>query len=150
MEGISAIKALAYAKSFGGGGSSSNVETGTFSVPDSGSEYTVTLENTFSECLIFIEATDESKTQIMGSGQSAPRAFAFLAHFPGLEINDGKTPEYVFTYRVNPSTGDLSFANAENYLLYGTKSMTVSVGTFGTGANYFYRGCSYNYTIIGL
>lgn len=145
---ISAIQAMAFAKAVNGG--SSSVETGSFTVPDQGSDYTVTLQNTFPECLIFIEATEESKAAILDSGASGPRAFAFLAHFPGLDINDGQTPEYVFAYRVNPSTSELSFANAENYLLYGTASMTVSVGSFSTGANYFYKGCSYNYTIIGL
>lgn len=150
MEGLSAIQAIALSKVFNGGGSSANVETGSFTVPDQGSEYSVTLQNKFAECMIFVEASDESKTAILGSGQSAPRAFAFLAHFPGLDINDGKTPEYVFAYRINPSSGDLSFANAENYLLYGDKSMTISVGTFGTGANYFYRGCTYNYVIYGI
>ena len=148
---ISTLKALAYAKSInGGGGGSSNIESGSFTVPDQGSEYAVTLEKQFTECIIFAEATEESKALIIASGQTAPRPFAFITHYPGLDINNGKTPEYVFAYRINPSTGDLSFANAENYLLYGNKAMTVSTGTFGSGANYFYRGCTYNYVIYGI
>lgn len=145
---ISAIQAMAFAKAVNGG--SSSVETGSFTVPDQGSDYTVTLQNTFPECLIFIEATEESKAAILASGQTAPRSFAFIEHYPGLKINNTETPEYVFAYRVNPSTGDLSFANAENYILYGNSAMTLSIGSFSTGANYFYKGCSYNYTIIGL
>lgn len=147
---ISAMKAMAYAKAIGGGGGSSGVETGSFTVPDSGSEYTVTLEKKFAECLIFAEATEESKAAILQSGASAPRAFAFLTHSPGLAIDDKETPEYVFAYRINPSTSELSFANAENYLVYGDKSMTVSVGSFSTGANYFYKGLTYNYTIFEI
>ena len=147
---ISAMKAMAYAKAIGGGGGSSNVETGSFTVPDSGSDHTVTLENKFTECLIFTEATEESKAAILESGASGPRAFAHLAHFPGLSINEGETPEYVFAYRINPSTSELGFANAENYLQYGDKSMTVSVGSFSTGANYYYKGCTYNYVIFKI
>jgi hypothetical protein len=125
-------------------------ESGTFTTPSSGSSYTLNFDNTYTEYLIVIEATDATKTAILNSGVSAFRTFAVVGHYPKFTAGSLESAYETLMVRVNPSTSATNAAavvTEANVLYYTGSSFTMSLGAFTSGANYLYRGYTYKYYI---
>ena len=124
---------------------------GSFTVPsDSGSIYTLNFGKSFNKYLIFIEATAESKTQIINSGYSGNRTFGYVGFYPCIEINN-TTDEYnTMAQTINPSTGVLSAGGFKGTTMTNSSFTYVAVSLNSAGSFYLLQGLTYNYYIVEI
>lgn len=123
---------------------------GSFTVPNSGSSYTLNFGKTFAKYLFIIEATDESKaTMISSTTVSAAKLYCLVGSFPSPGINN--TPGVgKLANRYTPSTEALGSVGTK-YNTCGESSIVFTVAPFETGgANYLYNEFSYNYYIVEI
>ena len=73
---------------------------GTITIPDSGSFYEINIGKTFNKYIVYIEATEESKTQIINNTDNNSKSWALFEVYPRPKIN-GKTFGFL-TGRYNP------------------------------------------------
>ena len=125
----------------GGGGGVS----GEFTVPDSGSTYEISFGKTISNYLFLIEATDDTKTAILNSGQTSSRAFAFVGVYPKREANDHEASNNALTQRLKPSDGSVDASTTT--VTCTDSAVSLPIGGFGSGVNYVFAGCTYKYVI---
>ena len=122
---------------------------GTFTVPSSGSSYTLEFGKTFNKYLYFFEMTDASKTALLGISATGARTFFVDGIYPNRAVNGAEIGD-VFTYRVVPSTGVLS-ASYTVTIINECSSTSMTLKTGGTGnTSVFYNGYSYNYYIVEI
>lgn len=120
--------------------------TGTFTTGSSDTSYTISFGETISKYLFKIEMTDESKTTLINSGNASARTYAFTGMYPSPGINNSSPSNCMTTYRVKPSAG--TFDYSQTTLNATSSSITISCVNIDGGAQYLYRGYSYNYTIL--
>lgn len=121
--------------------------SGTFTAPSSGSSYALDFGKSFSSYMFLIEMTDDSKDDLINTGATGPRTFAFLGVYPAMAINniDGYS---VLVSRITPSTSALSTTYITSFVC-SKSGIRLAVG--GTGnANNVYNGYSYKYTVVSL
>ena len=126
--------------------------SGSFTVPNTGTSYTLDFGKTFSNGYIFmIEATETSKTSIMNSGSSYARGYCYLGVHPTRYIGGQEYTSTIYVMRVAPLTGDLS-----NGVRSGTTVLTNTGITLGTvdiaasGWSNLVHGLTYNYYVYSL
>ena len=123
--------------------------SGSFTVPNDGSSYTISFGKTFSKYIFYIEATDDTKTALLNSGLSASRAYMFIGSYPKTAVNNVEN-NYTCAYqRVNPSNGTVDMAVNSGATLTST-SINIGTGLFTSGAFYLYKGYSYNYFVCEI
>ena len=123
--------------------------SGTFTVPSSGSNYTVNFGETFGSYLFLLEMTDESKASVLSSGSTYARAYAYIGIYPRRSINN--TPSQSILYdRYNPSTSASSY-DALTGTQLSLSSITLDIiGMTASGAASLVKGCTYNYVVVSL
>lgn len=121
--------------------------TGSFTVGSNDTSYTISFGETISKYLFLIEMTDASKTTLSGTGNTSPRSYAFTGMYPSPGISNNAPANCMTTYRIKASTGELSYSQA-TLNNATTSSITISSVTLSGGAQYLYRGYSYNYYIV--
>lgn len=122
---------------------------GTFTVPDSGSTYTLNFGKSFSKYLIIIEATSESKSTIMDSGLTSARSYAFRGMYSGFQIGEGTDANQGELSRVVPTTNVTSNAFISTWTLTQS-SITFPTIDLASAQHYLYYGLTYNYYIVEI
>lgn len=121
--------------------------TGSFTVGSDDTSYTISFGETISKYLFLIEMTDASKTTLSGSGNASPRSYAFTGMYPSPGVGNNAPATCMTTFRLNASTSELSYSQT-TLSNATTSSITISAVTLSGGAQYLYRGYSYNYYIV--
>ena len=125
-------------------------ETGSFTCPDSGSNYTLNLSKTYTKYIVFIEADSTSKTTIMNSGITSARSYALIGIFPKTSVGNTESNYQTFLERVNPSSGAMDIGTPSSGFTYTSSSVTCQTAQISSGANYLYRGLTYNYFVTEI
>lgn len=129
----------------GGKGSGSNSVKGTFTCPATGSSFELSFGKTFGKYVAIVEMTDDSKTELMGTGITASRTFALMTISSKMVIGELENNYQTLCFRVNPSAETFDTGVPTN-LTFTDSSMTMPMGTTGS-ANQLYQGYSYNYYV---
>lgn len=129
--------------------SGAEVIKGTFTTPNSGDYYTFNFGKTLNTYLFLVEMTSDSKTELINSGQTVVRTFAFVGIYPKRSINNSEVSNCVLIQRYNPSNGDADGSSLSTVAL-SNSSIEFPMTQIGGAANYIYCGYSYNYTIVSL
>ena len=123
-------------------------ESGTFTCPSTGTSYTLNFSNSYSKYAILIEATTESKSEILNTGATAAKTFGIFGVFPKPSINNVEVDTNTVLLKVTPSTGVTS-SGVINTFTYTGSSITCPLSSVSY-ANYLYNGLSYNYHIVEI
>ena len=121
--------------------------TGSFTVGSNDTSHTISFGETISKYLFLIEMTDASKTTLSGSGNTSPRSYAFTGMYPSPGVGNNAPATCMTTYRIKASTGELSYSQT-TLNNATTSSIRIAAADLNGGANYLYRGYSYNYYIV--
>lgn len=123
--------------------------SGTVTIPNDVSSYTVLFGKSFGSYLFLLEMTDESKATALSSGATAARGYAFIGCYPRRSMNN--TPsESIIVDRYNPSASTSSYgALTGNQLSQSGITLNV-VGMTESGWDCLIKGCTYNYTVVSL
>ena len=124
---------------------------GAFTVPDSGSAYTLDFGKTFAKYLFVIEANNDSKTTMVNNTSIASaKEFQIIGIFPNPIINNTPQTSNKLVSRYTPSTGVAIGGGSSNHTCYES-SINFSLGSFESGnQNYLYYGFTYNYYIVEI
>lgn len=127
---------------------------GTFTVPDSGSSYTLNFGKTFESYLFLIEMDSASKTMLVNSGEDGNRIYAQYGMYPMRSINN-ETPSVMYAInRINPSTQAVSSYYGNGAVSANTPAdstkITFNSAAVTAGISYLYRGYTYNYYIVEI
>ena len=126
---------------------------GTFTVPDSGSTYTLTFGKTFSKYLFSVEADDNSKTQIASSGLSDNRAFCYVGIYPPRIINNvtNSVNKMIDNYNAPTSSAGGTATSyhtcSESWIEFLVSNLR---GTGTAATRNLLRGLTYNYYIVEI
>lgn len=123
-------------------------ESGSFTCPDSGSSYTLNFANTYSKYMIAIVATAESVESIMASGATSAKTFALHGFYPKANANNTDSNYQTILDRIKPSASTMDAAVPAADFTYTGTSFTGQMGLITSGANYLYRGLTYNYFVV--
>ena len=123
--------------------------SGTFTVPNSVTSYTLDFGKTFSKYLYLVEMTDESKTALKNSDIDAARAFGYVGIYPNLSINNVDYTSNSMYARYKPTTNSVSGGNL-SASSYTNSSITFPVNSVATSITPLYNGYSYNYFIVEI
>ena len=126
-------------------------EVGSFTVPDTETQFTLNFHKTFNSYVFMIEPTNESKTTIVNSGGTYAKGYCYLGVYPERSINNIAYSPNIYVMRYIPSTGVQS-----NGTVSGGPNFTNSSMTFGlanltdSGWGSLVRGLTYNYYIYPI
>ena len=129
---------------------------GTFTTPDSGDTFTISLgDKSFDKYFFWIEMTEDSKTTLLQTNVSYARAFSFygvsfLPECKGYAYNNNDGHIYYSVHRITPSTQAVGInatqaSSTSSSLTLGLDSVTTELAK-----NILYRGYSYNYCIVEI
>lgn len=122
---------------------------GSFTVPESVSNYTIDFGKTFNKYLFLIEADEDSKTAILNSDVDANKTYAMIGIFPTPLISSYTFPSNASTFRINPSTKLLT-SGSPNVTATSTSLQITCSSLTGSSANVLYRGLTYNYYVVEI
>lgn len=125
-------------------------ESGTFTCPDTGTIYTLNFSKTYSKYFILIEATESSIETIIASGATSVKTFALHGFYPKLNVNNTEVTHQTILNRIKPSDLTTNADVPTSNFTYSSTSFSASMGAITTGANYLYRGLTYNYYIVEI
>lgn len=123
-------------------------EKGTITVPDSGSFYEINLNKQLDKYLIYIEATDETKAQIINNTDNNSKPFVFVGIYPRPSINSK-----VFGYlvgRYNPSAEACNGSAFTNGYITNSRFQVPINSLSGANVNCLYYGMTYNYFAVEI
>ena len=121
---------------------------GSFTTNNNGT-YTINIGKTLNRYLFFIEMTDDSKSDLLLTGQTSAKMLACEGLYQTPEINNSRPEDCVLSFRVVPTTGVTSYSSSTINNIDGS-SITFTNNTPQNGANVLYRGYTYNYIIIPI
>lgn len=134
----------------GGGNMGADFVKGSFTVPNDGYTYIINIGKTFSKYLYYFEMTDDSKTALHNSGQTAARMFACIGAYPNAEFDEGSDTFGYYSVRVKPSDGTIDKSASASPSAMDGSSITIPISAISSGANAFYKGYTYNYYIVEI
>ena len=151
MDRTSLRELMLLAAGSGGGGSGAEVIKGTFTIPDSGSSYTLEIGKMLEKYAYIIELTDASKAALMDTDIDNTRTFLTYGIYPSPSMGSDTLNNINANVRVNPHTGAVtgSFNSTPVTGISGSQ-FALSCGAVASGAYVMFHGYSYNYTIIDL
>ena len=128
-----------------------SVIRGQFTVPlDTGNKYTLQIGKTLSQYMFFVEATDESKQQLMELTINNAKMIGAMGCYPARAVNNvSLSPNYSMFFRVNPTTGVLDATNNQTISYYDSY-IEIYARSIDSGAVQVYKGLTYNYVICEL
>ena len=111
--------------------------------------YTINIGKALDKYLFIIEMTDESKSDLLSTGQTSAKMYACAGMYQTPEINKIRPEDCILSYRVVPTTGVTSYSGSTINGI-NDSSMTFTNNTPQNGANVLYRGYTYNYMILPI
>lgn len=130
------------------------VLSGTFTVPASGTTYTLSFGRTISKYIFLIEATDDTKTAIVSSGYNGAKPYAFIGVYPKRQINNTDNSIDTLTLRLNPSTSAQSTGTMSGgsnpYSITDTSITIGATALTSSGATLLINGYSYKYYVAPI
>ena len=137
-------------KVLAGMASGARVEKGTFTVPNGVSSFTLNFQNVFDKYFILVEASSESKTEIINTGSADRKTFAVIAIYPKRSINNTDDNYNALDMYLVPSTNTLA-ASSLNIATLTNSSFGLRVRTLSSStSNALIEGLTYNYTIVEI
>ena len=134
----------------GKGGDGANYVSGSFTVPETGSTYTLNFGKTISNYLVLIEATDASKEEIIASEYNGAKTYCAIGVYPKRKIGEITENNNLFLNRVNPSTSALTQVYVGNWTFTSSSIELKTEDLNASSANYFYHGLTYNYYVVEI
>ena len=115
----------------------------------SGISFTLNFGKTFSKYLFIIEADDDSKDDIVDTGYSNQKAYAFIGSYPKETINNITEDTNVLCMRITPASSALTRSGVN--ITFDGSSITINASAVSAGnASYLYRGMTYNYFVVEI
>ena len=133
-----------------GMGSGVNCVKGTFTVPDSGTSYTIQFGKEFQSYLFMIELSDDSKSTVLNSGSTYSRAYKYYGDYPGPEIDNGYETTCIYVARITPSTKVKSYGTRDNTICANNSITLSTVGIMESGWGSLVKGLTYKYLVVSL
>ena len=133
-----------------GAGGDVDYISGTFTVPSNATNYKFEFGKTISSYLFLIEATEESKTEIVNSESTNARAYVWFGTYPVTVIDNKNTANCFFANRIQPSTEAISNGAMSNSAMSDTGISFTVVGMTDSGWGSLVKGLSYNYYVAEI
>ena len=124
---------------------------GSFTVPSGVSNYSISFGKTISKYLCIIQADSDSIDDILDTGLTTARAYAFFIVKPALTIGNDVV-ETAVVERIKPSDSSLTVANITTRVTLGDTSITIDAFdlTNTNAPSFLYRGLTYNYYVFEM
>ena len=130
-------------------GSGADYVSGTFTVPENASSYTLSFGKTFGKYIYLIELTDESKATMMSSGGTYARTYCYCGFYPKQTIDSQTYDITTLACRIQPSTGSTS-NGAFTPTFSGSEITFNAVGVTDSGWSSLVKGLTYKYFIVAI
>ena len=124
---------------------------GTFTVPnDNSSSYTINFGQSFDKYMFYVEMTEDSKTDLLGTEIDGSRAFMLFGtsitpNCKGYTYNNN-----FLAYRVNPSTKATSYSGNNPKGIDNSSMSLPSYDVSASATNALFKGYTYNYYIVEI
>lgn len=106
---------------------------------------------TLPKYIYLIEMTEASKTALINTGATSPRAFSVIGQYPMPNVNNTQATKTSLVSRYQPSTQETTMNNNASIVQETTDEyIDLNANGIAGGINYFYTGYSYDYTIIRI
>ena len=137
-----------------GAGSGADYISGTFTVVDDATSYTIDFGKTFDRYLFLVEMDDASKTVLVATGIDGNKLYALSGIYPIPSINN-TTPNAVYAFqRINPSTEAVSTTSGSGFINTSTPpsstQITLNCADVTAATSNAYRGYTYHYYVVEI
>jgi len=125
--------------------------SGSFTVPNDASTYTINFEKTFARYIFICEMSDTSKASLLNSGQNANKTYILMGIYPTPGISNYNPTNQCLFSRINPTSTDVAMSASGNFVSNIDESSITLAADAVSGSLYrVYRGYEYNYYIVEI